>query len=77
MSKISQQTIDAVLQPIGSAKGLPNAAYVDDQAFLHDRDAVLSASWRARYRRRSRARIDGRYRAFSAAVLRRAMCGFD
>jgi choline monooxygenase len=45
MSKISQQTIDAVLQPIGSAKGLPNAAYVDDQAFLHDRDAVLSASW--------------------------------
>jgi choline monooxygenase len=45
MSKISQQSIDAVLQPIGSAKGLPNAAYVDDQAFLHDRDAVLSASW--------------------------------
>lgn len=45
MDKISQQTIDAVLKPVESASGLPNAAYVDEQAFLQDRDAVLGASW--------------------------------
>lgn len=45
MTKISQQTIDAVLKPAELARGLPNAVYVDDVAFQHDRDVVLSVSW--------------------------------
>ena len=45
MAGISKEAIDAVLQPVGDARGLPNEAYTDAQAYLDERDAVLSESW--------------------------------
>ena len=40
-------TIEAVLQPIAQAKGLPNAVYRDPALFEIERDVVLGTSWAA------------------------------
>jgi len=44
---IAASTIDAVLQPISQAKGLPNAVYRDPTLFENERDVVLGTSWAA------------------------------
>ncbi len=38
-------SVDAVLQPIEKASGLPNQAYTSDEFLMHERDQVLGKSW--------------------------------
>ena len=46
MAKDTHQTaLDAVMQPIETANGLPNAHYVDPDVFEIEKHAVLSAQW--------------------------------
>jgi choline monooxygenase len=42
---IPSASIDAVLQPIGQAKGMPNAVYSDPTLFEFERDSVLGKTW--------------------------------
>ena len=44
---ISVDRLQSVLQPIGAASGLPNAAYVDPEHFRRERDDVLGRTWAA------------------------------
>ena len=37
--------LDTVLNPVETARGLPNAHYISDETFAHERDAVLFANW--------------------------------
>lgn len=37
--------LSTVLQPVGSATGLPNAHYVDDATFAVERDRLLFSNW--------------------------------
>ncbi|NKB26953.1 MAG: Rieske 2Fe-2S domain-containing protein [Rhodobacteraceae bacterium] len=37
--------LDAVMAPVATARGLPNAHYVSDEIFAEERDAVLFKSW--------------------------------
>ena len=36
-----------VMSPIETANGLPNACYVDDAMFTHERDTLFRDSWAA------------------------------
>ena len=38
-------SVDAVLQPIEKASGLPNQAYTSNEFLAHERDQVLGKSW--------------------------------
>ena len=38
-------TLDAILQPIEKATGLPNQAYTNENFFAHERDNVLGKGW--------------------------------
>lgn len=40
-----QDDLTPVRQPVETAKGLPNAHYIDPATFAEERDAVLFASW--------------------------------
>ena len=42
---VPEVTLDAILQPIEKATGLPNQAYVSEDYFAHERDQVLGNSW--------------------------------
>lgn len=42
---IQTSDLSAVMQPVATAKGLPNAHYVDPQAFDEERKSVLFANW--------------------------------
>ena len=42
---VSSATIDAVLQPIARASGMPNAFYQDPSLFEIERDEVLGKTW--------------------------------
>ena len=46
-SSIQHISVDAVLRPINEASGLPNAAYVDPDFALQERDSVLAKNWTA------------------------------
>ena len=37
--------LDAILQPIETASGLPNQAYTSDEFMAYERDHVLGKSW--------------------------------
>jgi phenylpropionate dioxygenase-like ring-hydroxylating dioxygenase large terminal subunit len=39
--------LSSVIQPLNTAKGLPNEHYIDDHTFKEERDSVLYASWSA------------------------------
>ena len=39
------EALDAVLRPVGSAHGLPNAHYIDAATYAAERDALLSGGW--------------------------------
>jgi choline monooxygenase len=43
--QISAERLQRVLQPIGAASGLPNAAYTSVEHFRYERDAVISSTW--------------------------------
>ena len=45
MANASQLT--QVLEPVSTAKGLPNDHYVSDEVFAQEREAVLFANWAA------------------------------
>jgi len=42
-----QSSLDQVLKPVATARGLPNAHYVSDEMFAAERDSVLFANWSA------------------------------
>ena len=42
---ISIQALDEVMTDIGSARGMPNAAYHSEELFRFERDEVLSKTW--------------------------------
>lgn len=42
---ITMQQLDAVRQPIHTAKGMPNGAYIDNQLFQFERDSILANTW--------------------------------
>lgn len=42
---IDAQSIHAVQQPIDQAKGMPNAAYVDPETFLFERENMMRNTW--------------------------------
>lgn len=42
---VPEVTLDAILQPIEKASGLPNQAYNSEIYFTHERDQVLGKSW--------------------------------
>ncbi len=42
---IAQESLSKVLQPISTANGLPNAAYVDPAVFTYEREYVLGKTW--------------------------------
>jgi len=44
---IRQEELDAVLQPIESASGMPNSVYTSEQAFVFERDNILGKQWAA------------------------------
>lgn len=41
----NKPTLDAVTRPVGEARGLPNAHYIDPQTHALERDKVLFATW--------------------------------
>ena len=43
--QVTEVMLDAILQPIDKATGLPNQAYTSDQYFVRERDEVLGKSW--------------------------------
>ena len=45
MTAGESETLDGVLAPIGSARGLPNRHYVDPAAFAEERRALFFATW--------------------------------
>jgi choline monooxygenase len=45
MPKDYPSDLSAVLQPVGTARGLPNAHYTDQKVYEEERDAVMFATW--------------------------------
>jgi len=44
-TQVPQQRVNAVLQPISEARGLPNAYYTDEGLFQLEREEVLAKTW--------------------------------
>jgi choline monooxygenase len=47
MSEIPLTNIDATLNPIESARGLPNEHYTSDSVFEEEKQAILFNNWSA------------------------------
>jgi len=45
MAKDQMTDISAALEPIETARGLPNAHYISDEVYAEERDAVMFANW--------------------------------
>ncbi|MGD8839441.1 MAG: Rieske 2Fe-2S domain-containing protein, partial [Gammaproteobacteria bacterium] len=43
--QLPADALQAILQPIGEATGLPNQAYTSDSFFAYERDQVLGKGW--------------------------------